>query len=1029
VLSPTGTIQLIPDSEWPQSGTSQEDVNLKYQEYSDGSQSPSMQRLSPKGGRGNAYRKAMEKSKSEPGLVTLPALQQSATSPSGSTETDDVYGASPSKIKRNTTQRMEKRSRSQPPLKMSLPPLDSSPSRGPGEHASRRKVRARGNERVDKALSASRSVLAGAANVLAESRGRDQAEKIYVERRAKSEQPKYAASPKKEDVGQAVKIVKSKAKKQDADDFVDEELYFRKTDRSWYNSVLHSTIGKPSPRAVLNGAEIKKELERAMASSISYEASAPETSTQQQTPVEDGGESKETTVVDQKDAEVEKFDDTGSLLLSVVESPQGDKDPAENSANGPPESPAEGSAAFSEKEVARLHGAFHRFTESFSYDLDVSILPGLLKYLGHGITKDTGDAIQNIVKSVTPYEYLDFGEFLAFMEKFLIWEHSYYKVMFDKFDDDSSGELSMKEIRQVMQSLDILPINAKLNEALGTVDDDCNGQLGFEEFAQFLLAYSTNEGFTQQQIKELQKIHAEFVILPDDRIPVSSVADALVLFFGVSFSKECRDLEKELLDRPKPEGKKSDVPEGLAFQDLLLLARQLREIFYKELATMGLDEQERTFREFDADGSGTIDKKELFVCLRSFKYVPLDMIVDEIFHEIHDAPSGESWTDGPELDFDHFFDFMLLWRQREGFLKKETEEFYAVFNKFDEDASGQISTLEMGDIFRYLGYVIKPEVVSRYVLQVDDNQSHTLDFKEFLHLMQIHRSGELTDLEVAFADEAEEGQLHKNKAERSLIELFQYEKDDLGKLVDELPEATLTFENYVRLADQCRIITIEKCRKMAGYSQAELDRLMESFNAYDKDHSGTITCTELMGVMAAFGWKPKTREARDEIMTRLEKARVAAKEAGVEDSTDDASADINFWEFVQLARLIQRHDEAAHEEKINSIAAKLKFSTRETAEFHDIFLHWVRNKQGASGSEAEEHEDVDADTDSSLHKEDAKRLVKSLGVRFTPERRRIFEKEIVTIIGHKSNYLDFPAFLKLMRWLIDTKFHDENWSP
>jgi Ca2+-binding EF-hand superfamily protein len=706
---------------------------------------------------------------------------------------------------------------------------------------------------------------------------------------------------------------------------------------------------------------------------------------------------------------------TSSLTDPVNDTPGADAEQAE-------ESLVDGlfAGAFSEAATARLHGAFHRFVEMFSYDLEMSNLVPLVRYLGNGVTPEVHDNINRIVKSMTPYEYLDFGEFLEFYAKFLEFMHNYTKDMFEKFDEDGSGELSTRELRALVMSLGILPLNGKIKEALSTVDTDCSGQLTYEEFLLFFEAYQSSEVFTEVEVMNMQAIHKQLGTLPHGRLPLNAIADALVLYFGLSFLKEARAMELKLLEREKKEGKKEDCPEGLSFEDFLLVARELRELYHKALKN-GLDEH---FADCDADGSGSVSKEELLAGLEKMKYIPLNTVINEIFGEVVDLNGGENWEEGVELDFDQFFDFMLVFRQREGFLKAEVEDLFGVFNRFDEDASGAISTVELGDVFRHLGYLVSMEHLQHLVLIVDENENHSLDFKEFLHLMQLYRTSEIRGAKEIYEEHCQEDDSDVLAMLRVVPAL-----KDLGydspptELIAKLPREPLDFDSFLKLADRCRAAQVAKSRKLAGFTVHEIDRLRDSFDKFDKDHSGTISCQELLAVLDSFGWKPKTAEDRDGIMARLEKARAAVKEAG-EEATPDHSSDVNFWEFVQLARMIQRHDETAHEELMSTLAHELNFTNHELAEFNEIFHQWAaKSAQDDSDSEWV-HEEVGKDHQESVHKECAKRLVRSLGVKFTQERKRRFDAELDRLCESELN-LDFTAFLKLMRWLIDTKFLDD----
>merc|ERR1712217_677287 len=137
--------------------------------------------------------------------------------------------------------------------------------------------------------------------------------------------------------------------------------------------------------------------------------------------------------------------------------------------------------------------------------------------------------------------------------------------------------------------------------------------------------------------------------------------------------------------------------------------------------------------------------------MTDMRYTPLKQNIEEIFSEVIE----EGWTADTELDFNEFFDFMLILRQREGFLKQQVEEMRAVFTRFDNDGSGEISALELSDLFRHLGYSANLDDIHIFVRQVDENNSNQLDFREFLRLMRLHREQELANVREEFDSHAD----------------------------------------------------------------------------------------------------------------------------------------------------------------------------------------------------------------------------------------------------------------------------------
>jgi len=299
--------------------------------------------------------------------------------------------------------------------------------------------------------------------------------------------------------------------------------------------------------------------------------------------------------------------------------------------------------------------------------------------------------------------------------------------------------------------------------------------------------------------------------------------------------------------------------------------------------------------------------------------------------------------------------------------------------------------------------------------------------------MRLHRMTNINDMREAFDNNSEEVKdgpdvIPCQKVMKVLQKELDYKADQISEFIAKLPPCALDFSAFIALVDQCRTHTVAKSRRMAGFTATELEKLRDSFNTFDKDHSGTISSDELHRVLEEFGWKPRTAEDRSDVMGRLEKARTGAKEAGVEESTEDGSAEVNFWEFVQLARMIQRHDETSYEEFINGLAHELNFSNHEAAEFHEVFLSWSSKSQ-LEDSDPEFEEGAIPLGKEHLHKDYARRLVRTLGVKFTPAKKQTFDQELDVLCGkdkdgHELHHLDFPAFLRLMRWLLETHFID-----
>ena len=65
----------------------------------------------------------------------------------------------------------------------------------------------------------------------------------------------------------------------------------------------------------------------------------------------------------------------------------------------------------------------------------------------------------------------------------------------------------------------------------------------------------------------------------------------------------------------------------------------------------------------------------------------------------------------------------------------QVEHFREVFAVFDADGSGAIDHSELGSCLRSLGQNLSEEELKEFIMSVDEDQSGTIDFEEFLGMI------------------------------------------------------------------------------------------------------------------------------------------------------------------------------------------------------------------------------------------------------------------------------------------------------
>jgi len=729
-----------------------------------------------------------------------------------------------------------------------------------------------------------------------------------------------------------------------------------------------------------------------------------------------------------------------------------------------------GEDGFPEHEVERMQKAFLRYQVPNTHEIHQDDLDELMQYLGY--LRASEEDVMKIKEEVTPYSTLEWEEFINFAERFSKWEAHSFRVIFDKFDADGGGSLSTAELSSFLSSLGFTPLRKVVREALSIVDEDGSGSIGFEELVLLITIYRRSEGFTNDEImdlrdsfaKELEGIGEGTVVRepvkrfignisehhgeaggpisatagalgvfipavefdPSAAIPTAQLTSVLLKFFGPASAEACKKVGEEACAgrksrNPDAAEDEKQPPSDLAFAEAILWARKVREIEF--------DKFREEFKKQDADGSGELETAELMNVIRDCGYTLLPDVIKEVMDEAdEDIAAGEGKSDAAQakdgsLDFDEFVNLMMLFRERDGFSKAETAELTAVFKRFDDDGSGEVEVLELSDIMRYIGHAISLDEVQRLLAEVDVNHSGSLDFKEFLRLMRMHREEQMADVRKLFnlrGDQAT-GKMATSKVGQILehLSLPLPGKDDVKDQAK-----MLEFEDLVVIVDMCREKKVAKQRRCAGFSDDDLKKYQTLFDTYDGDKSGEIDAKEISDLVKTLGFAMGTKEERDKVLAEIDNARDLAAEMGVENVGKKGGSPVNFWVLIQMLRVMFKKDDKEKLERETTAIEESKFVTAEIDSFREIFVSWYEKDKAfelekirnAGGKETIEEVET-----KELSKDCMRRLLQSLGVTVTPEQRKKLEGKIDDQTD-KGGKLDFADFLRIMRWMLDTDF-------
>jgi Ca2+-binding EF-hand superfamily protein len=690
----------------------------------------------------------------------------------------------------------------------------------------------------------------------------------------------------------------------------------------------------------------------------------------------------------------------------------------------------EESVGFEVEDLERMRGAFARHIFPGTREVHVDDLPALLNHLGYYILSE--EHVRTICVDLAFLNTLTFEELLDFMTRYVVMEKAELKGAFQTCDMDGSGNISVDELEPLFAYLGITPLRQALLESLYMVDTDLSGDIDADEFLDLIALLRATEGFCSGEVKRLRRVFDRFAKPDADgdhtEMLSSKLVDALTQMFGPQSRELLIKLTQGAAKKPmhtnrKYVTKRLDMKVPLKFQDFLVWARCYREV---ELA-----ECQDKFRSFDTDQSGRIDREELEQMLHSLGYTPLQKDIDGLLLEV----TGQVTV---HMDFDGFLRLMDIFHLHDGFTCKEVLNYEAQFIKFHEGANEEMTCLELLNLLRHLGFAPKLSEVHKFIDQVDFDASQTIDFREFLRLMRVQCDDELKRARQSFQVFAAHGQrLHSdnlraamlatdvrwNRLPRATFEHFLRERNH--------PEY-MSFDDFADIIQCGRAILAKDMGQQAGFSAKELDEFKHLFATYDVDKNGTIERSELVNLLLDLQIPMRNISDQQSMIEMLRTAHQAARDAGLEsdDNQDLGSRPrVTFWMFVYFLRMLYNKDDKKEVEEEDQAIQETGFSSQEVSDFRDIYGHWVKveettcpsSRRSTKKNKTSDEAGV-AEEPRTLSVDGMSRLFRSLKLSVSPPQMEKLEDVVCKLNSKGNGELNFPIFLRVMKWLVVTDF-------
>jgi len=134
-----------------------------------------------------------------------------------------------------------------------------------------------------------------------------------------------------------------------------------------------------------------------------------------------------------------------------------------------------------------------------------------------------------------------------------------------------------------------------------------------------------------------------------------------------------------------------------------------------------MEEFREAFTEFDIDGDGTISSQELGTVLRRIGERMSDKELKDMVDEVDADKSGA-------IEFDEFVTMMAK-------RSSDQQKIQKVFNVFDKNQDGFISSVELTKVMSDLGERLSEEEVNEMMRWADKDGDGKVGFQEFAFLM------------------------------------------------------------------------------------------------------------------------------------------------------------------------------------------------------------------------------------------------------------------------------------------------------
>mmetsp|Transcript_53683 Transcript_53683/g.122989 ORF Transcript_53683/g.122989 Transcript_53683/m.122989 type:complete len:798 (+) Transcript_53683:561-2954(+) len=491
------------------------------------------------------------------------------------------------------------------------------------------------------------------------------------------------------------------------------------------------------------------------------------------------------------------------------------------------------------------------------------------------------------------------SEFLTFM---VFFYDAQYRKMFDHYDKDRDGTISMEEIvpivRQLSDSAEQWCTDAQVREAMVS---HFGKQLAYRDFCRFMQIFRQRE--FEEYCKRQGFSHSE----------VDEIADAFkrVAYTNLAGKREvdatCLVKMLQGLGRMP-----TDDEPLLRFLNIIKVFDKHVDGCYTFLSVLRILRLLESTRELSEkhiiakqDGDGEADQNS--------------------------APNSPVQSDLQDEEEVGKVELQVM-AMVHGCSPTELQVLYDIFCSRDEDGSGDLSLLELRHLVEDLGLQPKNdeqrEIFARVLEDADRDGDKSLHFNQFVTFLNKYFKETYHQAFVAF-DSDGSGTLNVSEL-ATMVYTFGYQppKDSMQRIVAEFDNdgsGDIDEDEFQKIMAMLRGEHLQNWQERAGFSDEDVARFKAEFEAVDADGSGCISLKEFTEFLAKIGRQPATKEHQQKLLRMFRR------------KDQDNTETLDIQEFLQLLREWANEESREVRNRELDCAEQAGYTEEEVEEFRVLF--------------------------------------------------------------------------------------------